>query len=95
MRSAIILAAGKGTRMKSALNKVMHPVSNKPMIGHIVCSLRKAGVDNIVVVVGHGAEASGNIWETVCAMPVQEPSGWGPGMPSCRHSVWQIWMAIR
>lgn len=57
MRSAIILAAGKGTRMKSALNKVMHPVSNKPMIGHIVCSLRKAGVDNIVVVVGHGAES--------------------------------------
>ena len=39
MRSAIILAAGKGTRMKSELNKVMHPVLNKPMIGHIVTNL--------------------------------------------------------
>lgn len=57
MRSAIVLAAGKGTRMKSSLNKVMHPVSNKPMIGHIVSSLRKAGVERIVVVVGHGAQS--------------------------------------
>ncbi|MEG0094377.1 MAG: NTP transferase domain-containing protein, partial [Erysipelotrichaceae bacterium] len=44
MKSAIILAAGKGTRMKSAFNKVMHPVSNKPMISHIVTNLKKAGV---------------------------------------------------
>ena len=57
MRSAIVLAAGKGTRMKSSLNKVMHPVSNKPMIGHIVSSLRKAGGETIVEVVGHGAES--------------------------------------
>ena len=57
MKSAIVLAAGKGTRMKSSLNKVMHPVMNKPMIGHIISSLRKCDVDRIVVVVGHGAES--------------------------------------
>lgn len=57
MKSAIVLAAGKGTRMKSSLNKVMHSVLNKPMIGHIVDSLEKAGIDQIVVVVGHGAES--------------------------------------
>ena len=73
MRSAIILAAGKGTRMKSALNKVMHPVSNKPMIGHIVCSLRKAGVDNIVVVVGHGAESVREYLGDSVRYAVQEP----------------------
>ena len=73
MRSAIILAAGKGTRMKSALNKVMHPVSNKPMIGHIVCSLRKVGVDNIVVVVGHGAESVREDLGDSVRYAVQEP----------------------
>ena len=36
MKSAIVLAAGKGTRMKSALNKVMHPVLNKPMINKLL-----------------------------------------------------------
>ena len=36
MKYAIILAAGKGTRMKSKNNKVMHKILNKPMIGHVV-----------------------------------------------------------
>lgn len=57
MRSAIVLAAGKGTRMKSSLCKVMHECAHKPMIGHIVTALKKAGVDKIVVVVGHGADS--------------------------------------
>ncbi|MGL5541710.1 MAG: bifunctional UDP-N-acetylglucosamine diphosphorylase/glucosamine-1-phosphate N-acetyltransferase GlmU [Erysipelotrichaceae bacterium] len=57
MRSAIVLAAGKGTRMKSGLNKVMHQVCNKPMIQHVVDVLKKADVENIVVVVGHQAES--------------------------------------
>lgn len=57
MKSAVVLAAGKGTRMKSTLNKVMHPVLNKPMIGHIISSLKKCDVDRIVVVVGHGANS--------------------------------------
>ncbi len=56
MKSAIVLAAGKGTRMKSALCKVMHPVCGKPMIGHIVAALKKSGVEKIVVVIGHDAE---------------------------------------
>jgi bifunctional UDP-N-acetylglucosamine pyrophosphorylase/glucosamine-1-phosphate N-acetyltransferase len=56
MKSAIVLAAGKGTRMKSSKNKVMHEVLGKPMIGHVVSRLEKLNVDNIVVVVGHQAE---------------------------------------
>ncbi len=41
MKSAIIMAAGKGTRMHSELPKVMHPVCQKPMLGHILDNLKK------------------------------------------------------
>lgn len=54
--TAILLAAGHGTRMKSDLIKVMHPIAGKPMIGHIVDNMHRAGLDDIVVVVGHQQE---------------------------------------
>lgn len=50
--TAVILAAGHGTRMKSDLLKVLHPVGGKPMLGHLVENCRKAGIGRIVVVVG-------------------------------------------
>jgi bifunctional UDP-N-acetylglucosamine pyrophosphorylase / glucosamine-1-phosphate N-acetyltransferase len=53
---AIILAAGKSTRMKSDLPKVLHPVGGRPMIEHVLDATRAAGVERIVVVVGHQAE---------------------------------------
>lgn len=53
---AIILAAGKGTRMKSDLPKVLHSVGGKPMVQHLVDILHKINVDEIVVVVGHKSE---------------------------------------
>jgi len=52
----IILAAGKGTRMKSALPKVLHPVAAKPMLGHVIDSARALAPKKIHVVIGHGAE---------------------------------------
>ncbi len=55
--AAIVLAAGKGTRMKSDLPKVLHRVCGLPMVEHVVRALRGAGVARIVVVVGHGGEA--------------------------------------
>ena len=55
MRSAIILAAGKGTRMKSETPKVLHPIIDRPMMGYIVDSLKEAGADRIVAVVGYKA----------------------------------------
>jgi len=54
---AVILAAGKGTRMKSKLYKVLHPVAGKPMVQHVVDQLKTLGVKRQVVIVGHGAEA--------------------------------------
>jgi bifunctional UDP-N-acetylglucosamine pyrophosphorylase/glucosamine-1-phosphate N-acetyltransferase len=54
--TAILLAAGQGTRMKSDLPKVMHPVLGKPMIWHALEAVRQATNETPVVVVGHGAE---------------------------------------
>ncbi|PSL42253.1 UDP-N-acetylglucosamine pyrophosphorylase /glucosamine-1-phosphate N-acetyltransferase [Salsuginibacillus halophilus] len=56
-RYAVVLAAGQGKRMKSDLYKVLHPVAGKPMVEHVVDQVQLAGFDDIVTVVGHGAEA--------------------------------------
>lgn len=53
----VILAAGQGTRMKSQLPKVLHPVAGRPMVAEVVATARVLGAQTIVVVVGHGAEA--------------------------------------
>lgn len=53
---AVILAAGKGTRMKSALPKVLHEIGGKPMVQHVLDAAHIAGANKKVVVVGFGAE---------------------------------------
>ncbi|SDH24644.1 bifunctional UDP-N-acetylglucosamine pyrophosphorylase / Glucosamine-1-phosphate N-acetyltransferase [Pseudomonas flavescens] len=52
----VILAAGQGTRMRSALPKVLHPVAHKPMLAHVVDTARSLQPQSIQVVIGHGAE---------------------------------------
>lgn len=52
-RAAVILAAGKGTRMKSELPKVLHKVCGRPMLDYVIEALNNAGIENIVIVVGH------------------------------------------
>jgi bifunctional UDP-N-acetylglucosamine pyrophosphorylase/glucosamine-1-phosphate N-acetyltransferase len=53
---AVILAAGKGTRMQSDLPKVMHPVMGRPMVHWVVDAARAAGATKVVLVIGHGAD---------------------------------------
>ncbi|MDG2021189.1 MAG: NTP transferase domain-containing protein, partial [Phycisphaerales bacterium] len=53
---AVILAAGKGTRMQSDLPKVMHQVGDRPMLHWVVDACRAAGASRIVVVVGFKGE---------------------------------------
>lgn len=53
----IILAAGQGTRLKSALAKVLHPLFEKPLLAHVLHSVRALPVESIHVVVGHQHEA--------------------------------------
>ncbi|MBC1925850.1 bifunctional UDP-N-acetylglucosamine diphosphorylase/glucosamine-1-phosphate N-acetyltransferase GlmU [Listeria innocua] len=55
-RYAVVLAAGQGTRMKSKLYKVLHPVCGKPMVEHVVDQISTLDVDKVVTIVGHGAE---------------------------------------
>ncbi|MCP8618171.1 bifunctional UDP-N-acetylglucosamine diphosphorylase/glucosamine-1-phosphate N-acetyltransferase GlmU [Salirhabdus salicampi] len=55
-RYAVILAAGQGTRMKSSLYKVLHPVCGKPMVQHVVDQLIDINLSEIYTIVGHGAE---------------------------------------
>lgn len=54
--SAVILAAGKGTRMKSSHPKVLHKLANKPLISHVYDTARCLGADEVVVVYGHEGE---------------------------------------
>lgn len=54
--AAIVLAAGKSTRMKSSLPKVMHEICGRPMLGYVLQACRLAGVDRLIVVVGYDKE---------------------------------------
>ena len=55
-KCAIILAAGQGTRIKSNIPKVLHKVCGKEMVNHVIDNMRKAGISDINVIVGKGAE---------------------------------------
>lgn len=56
-KNTIILAAGKGTRMKSKLYKVLHRLCGKTMVDHVLTAVEKANMDNVVTIVGFGADA--------------------------------------
>src|SRR5258706_10305529 len=55
--TAIILAAGQGTRMKSPVPKVLHTIAGRPLVHYSVQAALEAGCGEVVVVVGHGKEA--------------------------------------
>ncbi|MBQ9327546.1 MAG: NTP transferase domain-containing protein [Solobacterium sp.] len=73
MRNAIVLAAGKGTRMHSDLPKVLHKVGDTPMVEVIVRNLKNCGAERVVSVVGYGREAVMEALEGQCEFAVQEP----------------------
>ena len=54
-RYVVVLAAGQGTRMKSKLYKVMHPILGRPMVGHVVEAALGAKVDRVITITGFGA----------------------------------------
>jgi bifunctional UDP-N-acetylglucosamine pyrophosphorylase/glucosamine-1-phosphate N-acetyltransferase len=65
---ALILAAGKGTRMHSNLAKVLHPICGKPMLSYPLAAVRELGCNRILAVIGHQAEI---IQEVFAAMQVE------------------------
>jgi len=54
--AALVLAAGQGTRMKSDLAKVLHPMAGRPMLAHVLGALERLGVGRTLVVIGHQRE---------------------------------------
>ena len=71
--AAIILAAGKGTRMKSDLHKVLHPIAGRPMLHHLIDSLDTLGPKHKVVVVGAGRDQLEAALGDEAQTRVQEP----------------------
>jgi len=72
--SVVILAAGKGTRMMSALPKVLHRLAGKPLLMHVLDAARALSAERIVVVYGHGGEAvPAAVASTGATCVLQEP----------------------
>ena len=73
MTSAIVLAAGKGTRMVSEKAKTMHMVMGKPMLEHIYDTLKHISCDDIVFVVGHGHQQIEDYFKDKVSYALQQP----------------------
>lgn len=75
--SAIILAAGKGTRMKSPLPKVLHPVAGTPMLQKVIRAVKDAGADEVRVVVGFGEALVRKVIEPLGVTCFVQNNQWG------------------
>ena len=71
--TAVLLAAGQGTRMKSDLPKVLHPLAGKPMLWHTLQALNQVTTEKPVVVVGYGAEQVMEFVGEAAVCVIQEP----------------------
>ena len=71
--AAIILAAGKGTRMKSDLHKVLHPIAGQPMLMHLMANVDALSPAKKIVVVGSGKEQLGAALKGSAEFVVQDP----------------------
>ncbi len=71
--TAILLAAGQGTRMQSSLPKVLHPVAGKPLLWHALEAIKRSTSEKPVVVVGHGADEVTKYLADSAQTVLQEP----------------------
>ncbi|WP_305095495.1 bifunctional UDP-N-acetylglucosamine diphosphorylase/glucosamine-1-phosphate N-acetyltransferase GlmU [Croceibacterium aestuarii] len=71
--AVVVLAAGKGTRMKSKLHKVLHPIGGRPMLEHLLASVAPLEPVHTVVVVGHGRDQIADVVGARAQTVVQEP----------------------
>jgi bifunctional UDP-N-acetylglucosamine pyrophosphorylase / glucosamine-1-phosphate N-acetyltransferase len=61
--TVIILAAGKGTRMRSSLPKVLQPLAGQPLLGHVINTAKKLNANNIITIYGHGGTLVQNAFQ--------------------------------
>ena len=89
--TAIILAAGAGTRMKSSLPKVLHKLSGKPMVSLVKDSISRAGVQDVIAVVPTCHEPFKEIFQKKVVFAVQKhPKGSGHALLQCRQKASNI-----
>lgn len=87
---AIVLAAGKGTRMKSDLPKVLVPVNGRPMVEYVLSAIRAAGIERMVVVVGYRADLVKETLSNQAGLEFVEQSpqlGTGHAVMVCREAL--------
>jgi NDP-sugar pyrophosphorylase family protein len=93
MRNAVILAAGRGTRLKAVtgeLPKPMLPLHGRPLLEHVLERLRAAGLERFILVVGHGRESIESHFAgdpTICFAVQETPNGTGSAALAARSAV--------
>ncbi|HXP30668.1 MAG TPA: bifunctional UDP-N-acetylglucosamine diphosphorylase/glucosamine-1-phosphate N-acetyltransferase GlmU [Stellaceae bacterium] len=85
--AAIILAAGKGTRMRSNLPKVLHPIAQRPMIGHVLTALEPLAPERIAVVVAPGMEEVAAAVRPATTAVQSEALGTAHAVLAARHAL--------
>ena len=75
--TVVILAAGQGTRMRSRLPKMLHPLCGRPLVGWPIAAARDAGANRIVIVVSPGGELDGHLPDDVVSIVQPKPNGTG------------------
>jgi bifunctional UDP-N-acetylglucosamine pyrophosphorylase/glucosamine-1-phosphate N-acetyltransferase len=85
--AAVILAAGQGSRMKSALPKILHPIARFPMIEHVMAALRPLGAKRTVVVVAPGMEKQMPAAKGVDYVVQAEPRGTGDAVAAAKAAL--------
>lgn len=82
---AVVMAAGKSTRMKSRLPKPLHPICGKPLLAYLLDACEQAGISRVIVVVGHEAERVQEAFAGRCVFALQaEPLGTGHAVMSAK-----------
>jgi len=77
--TAVILAAGMGTRMKTDIPKVLHPIGSDTMLGKVMSNLKEAGVTNIIAVVGYKADIIESFFKDSAVRFARQPELLGSG----------------
>jgi len=87
--SVVILAAGKGTRMKSSIPKVLHKLANKPLVEHVYDTAKDLGAEEVIVIYGHGGDQVKESCKHFDAKWVEQKEQLGTG-----HAVMQAFDSI-
>src|SRR3954462_14750924 len=85
--TVVIMAAGKGTRMRSAVPKVLHPVCGKPMVEWVIDSARQAGATRIVAITRPGDGVAEGLPDGVTVAEQTEGEGTGSAVLAAREDL--------